>query len=88
MTLKVELARDIIISNVCVKLYYNPSINEGARAMTKYVPYTRTYVRTYTRTYLRTGQTLYPPFTTSLCEGIIISGNLQANWYEYAYVDT
>ena len=34
-TLKVEFARDIIIPNICVKLYEKPSINVGARAMTK-----------------------------------------------------
>ena len=31
--LKVEFARDIIIPNIYVKLYLNPSINVGSRAM-------------------------------------------------------
>ena len=35
-TLKVELAWDIIIPNICVKEYYNPSLNAGTRAMTKF----------------------------------------------------
>ena len=63
-TLKVELARDIIIPNICVKLYQNTSINIGARVMTK-------REHTYVGTYLRTGQTLYP-LATSLCEGITL----------------
>ena len=33
--LKVDLAIDIIISNIYVKLYYSPLINVGTRAMTK-----------------------------------------------------
>ena len=33
-TLKVELARGIIIPNICVKLYQTTSIYVGARAMT------------------------------------------------------
>ena len=35
MTLKVKLARDNIIPNICVKLY--PSINVGSTAMTVFV---------------------------------------------------
>ena len=34
--LKVKLARDIIIPNTDVKLYQNPLINVGTRAMTKF----------------------------------------------------
>ena len=33
-TLNFDLARDIIIPNICVKLYQNPLINVGVRAMT------------------------------------------------------
>ena len=33
--MKVELAQNIIIPNICVKLYENPSINVGARVMIK-----------------------------------------------------
>ena len=35
-TPKVKLAQDIIIPNICVKSYYNPSKNVGAKAMTKF----------------------------------------------------
>ena len=35
-TLKVEPARDVVIPNICAKLHYNPSINVGASAMTKF----------------------------------------------------
>ena len=31
--LKVEMIRDIIMPNICMKLYSNPSINVGSRAM-------------------------------------------------------
>ena len=34
--LKVELALDIMIPNNCVKIYQNPLINAGAKAMTKF----------------------------------------------------
>ena len=34
-TLDVEPVQDIIKSNICVKLYKNPSIYAGARAITK-----------------------------------------------------
>ena len=37
INLKVELARDIIIPNIYVKLYWNPLINVGTRAMKKFV---------------------------------------------------
>ena len=35
--LKVEFARDITISNNCVRIYQNPLINAGARAITNYI---------------------------------------------------
>ena len=59
--LKRQLVRDIVISNICVKLYRNRIINAVARAMTK-CEHTneRTYVRTNVLTYIRTGQTPYP----------------------------
>ena len=34
--LKIDLAWDVIIPNICVKLYWNPSMNVGTRAMTKF----------------------------------------------------
>ena len=36
-TLKVNLAQDIFISNICVKSYQNPTINVGASAMTVFL---------------------------------------------------
>ena len=51
-TLNVELAQNIIIPNICVKLYKNPSTNVGARVMingehvyVKYVRYVRIFIQ-------------------------------------------
>ena len=66
--LKRELVRGIVISNTCVKLYRNWIINEVARVGEH--TNERTYVRTYSHTYVRDRP--YIPFTTLLCEGIIM----------------
>ena len=70
--LKCELFRGIVISNTCVKLYWNWIINGVARAGE------HTNQRTYSHTYVR--DRLYIPSTTLLCEGIIITIKHSVIW--------